>query len=122
MRSRIGDKQRLEHIVQAAEDLHSFVDGLSYETFANDRRSLFASVRAIEIIGEASRHISDELKQHHPNVMWRQATEMRNFVIHQYFDVDNASLWVTATESVPAYRSQIAQILIYAALTLYLLQ
>lgn len=111
MSGRIGDKQRLEHILQAADDLQSFVHGVTYEAFANDRKALFASVRAIEIIGEATRHVSDAPKGQYPQVMWREAVEMRNFVIHQYFDVDNSSLWTTAIQSVPAYRIQIEEIL-----------
>lgn len=111
MRQRIGDKQRLEHIVEASDDLCSFLLELDYRAFVADKRTMFAAIRAIEIIGEASRHVSDELKQHHPEADWRAATAMRNFVINQYFDVDVLSLWKTATEQVPVYRAQIALIL-----------
>ena len=104
MKGRIGDKQRLEHILAALDEAVLFVKDLSFADFDRDTKTRFASVRAVEIIGEAARHVTDETKKAHPQVPWQQMTGLRNFVIHQYFDVENEVLWKVLTHFLPTAR------------------
>ena len=104
MKGRIGDRQRLEHILAALNEATSFVAGMNFTDFDADKRTLFACVRAIEIIGEAARHVTDETKEMYPQVPWQKMTSLRNFVIHQYFDVENEVLWEVLTRFLPVAR------------------
>ena len=102
MNGRIGDKQRLEHILAATDEAIGFVTGFSFAQFNADARTLKACVRCIEIIGEAARHVTDAAKAQHPQVPWQKMVALRNSVIHQYFDVDNDVLWEVLTVFLPA--------------------
>ena len=104
MKGRIGDKQRLAHLVAALNEASGFIQGFGFEQFVADARTLNACVRSIEVIGEAARHITAETKQQFPQVPWQQMVALRNFVIHQYFDVDNHVLWEVLTVFLPAAR------------------
>jgi uncharacterized protein with HEPN domain len=56
---------------------------------------------ALGIIGEAATHVSDDFREAHPEIPWRQAIGMRNFLFHDYIGVSNTILWDTATIEVP---------------------
>ena len=90
----------------------TFVDRLNYATFADDERTNFATVRAIEIIGEASSHIPDEVRATFPDIPWQDMVDMRNVVIHAYFGVDLRIVWQTVKvriqQLLPAVRTAIA--------------
>jgi len=70
-----------------------------------------AVVRQIEVIGEAAKNISRDIRAHHPEVPWKEITAMRNILIHEYFQVDLSILWKSATEDIPNLKSQIQRII-----------
>jgi len=70
-----------------------------------------AVVRALEVIGEAARHVPQSIRSQYPLVPWRGMTGMRNKVIHDYFGVDTAVVWRTVKEDLPALRQAILLIL-----------
>ena len=107
MRGRIGDKQRLMHLLTALDEAIGFVQGFDFTQFAADARTLNACIRSIEVLGEAARHVSEATKQQFPQVPWQRMVSLRNFVIHQYFDVDNNVLWEVLTVFLPALRPDI---------------
>ncbi|WP_235911965.1 HepT-like ribonuclease domain-containing protein [Mesorhizobium xinjiangense] len=74
---------------------HRFVDGLSYEAFAEDERTLYAVTRCLEIISEASRRLPDVLKARHPEVPWDRIAGAGNVYRHDYEDVLPRFLWNT---------------------------
>ena len=104
MKGRIGDKQRLAHILASLDEATGFVQNFTFAQFTTDTRTLFACVRCIEVIGEAARHVSESIKQQFAAVPWQKMVALRNFVIHQYFDVDNNVLWEVLTVFLPAAR------------------
>ena len=101
----------LRDILQAAEDTLSFVQGMDYPAFAADRRTNLAVVRALEIIGEAARHIPARLRRRHPQVAWQDMVAMRNKLIHEYFGVDLEVLWRTVQEDLPPLSDAIRRVL-----------
>lgn len=107
MKGRIGDKQRLAHILAALDEATGFVQGFDFAQFSADARTLNACVRSIEVIGEAARHLTDDTKTQYAQVPWQKMVALRNFVIHQYFDVDNNVLWEVLTVFLPAARPDI---------------
>ncbi|MGB8657205.1 MAG: HepT-like ribonuclease domain-containing protein [Candidatus Zixiibacteriota bacterium] len=70
-----------------------FTQGTSLETFVEDQRTIFAVVRAIEIIGEATRNIPESIREKYRDVPWKKMAAMRNKLIHGYFGVGEAILW-----------------------------
>ncbi|MBM4353131.1 MAG: DUF86 domain-containing protein [Deltaproteobacteria bacterium] len=83
----------------------------SFAQFKEDRKTVFAVVRAFELMGEATKSIPTPFRRRHPGIPWREMAGMRDKVIHEYFGVDVAVLWKTATEDVPAVTEAIRTIL-----------
>ena len=104
----------LRDILQAADDILAFVEGMDFPTFYADRRTNLAVVRALEIIGEAARHVPASMRRRHPQVPWQDMVDMRNKLIHEYFGVDMEVLWRTVQEDLPpladAIRGMLAQV------------
>jgi uncharacterized protein with HEPN domain len=67
----------VEGIVGAMNHAVEFVKGMTYDRFANDTRTVFAIVRALEIVGEAAKKIPDEVKQRYPSIQWKNLVGMR---------------------------------------------
>jgi uncharacterized protein with HEPN domain len=88
-------KRVLRAIAHNAALTHRFVEGISYEAFATDERTLYAVTRCLEIISEASRRLPDEVKARHVDVPWRQIADSGNFYRHDYEDVLPGILWNT---------------------------
>jgi len=69
-------------------------------------------VRRLEIIGEASKLVSEELKEKYAQIAWREATDMRNFLIHAYFGIDYKIIWQTVIKELPLLKREIGKIFI----------
>ena len=93
MREQIRDKARLEHILDAINRLQKYASNLSREELEQDVLRYYGIVKNIEIIGEAANMLSIEFKSNHPEVEWRAISDMRNFLVHEYFRVDNDTVW-----------------------------
>jgi uncharacterized protein with HEPN domain len=108
---RPDDRIRLEHMVDAAENVARFVSGRSRPDLDADRMLLFAVVRAIEILGEAASQLSDEIRSRAADVPWRAIVGMRNRIVHAYFDIDADIVWKTAVEELPALLPRLRELL-----------
>ncbi len=75
----------LQDMVNYAEDAINFVAGMDFASFEPDKRTHYAVVRAVEIVGEAAKNIPPSLKAQYPQIAWRSIAGMRDKVIHQYF-------------------------------------
>ncbi|MEN9952386.1 MAG: hypothetical protein RLZZ520_654, partial [Bacteroidota bacterium] len=78
MKGKIGDKQRLAHILESIEELEDYTAGSNLDTFLQNSMMRFASVKQIEIIGEVANYISDETKEKFSEIQWRQITGLRH--------------------------------------------
>lgn len=91
----------LQDILDAAEDVRRFMGDMSEEEFSRDRKTQFAVIRAIEVIGEAAKNIPKSVRGKYPSCPWKEMAGMRDKLIHQYFGVDVRVLWKTAKEDLP---------------------
>ena len=71
----------------------------------------FASVKQIEIIGEAANHISEEVKNRFTDIQWRQITGLRHVLVHEYFGVDNRLVWQIIVDDIPVLKIKIKEVL-----------
>ncbi|MCI0550461.1 MAG: DUF86 domain-containing protein [Anaerolineae bacterium] len=74
---------------------------MSYEAFAKDNKTIYAVVRAIEIIGEAAVNIPEDIRSNYPDIPWRDIRGMRNKLVHQYFGINVEVVWKTIQEDLP---------------------
>jgi uncharacterized protein with HEPN domain len=102
---------RLRDIREACLLIESYVLGVSQEDFFADTEKQDAVVRRIEIIGEATAHLSDETRTLLPDLPFRQMRGMRNIVAHDYGHVDVALVWKAATGKIPLIRVLLDQFL-----------
>ena len=104
-------KDYILDIYNSTEEIEKFVEGFNFEKFQNDKKTIYAVVRAIEIIGEAIKNIPASVKSKHKEIPWRDAADMRNKLIHEYFGVNLKVVWKTIKEDIPDLKEKISKIL-----------
>lgn len=102
---------RIRDILESIEETQSFVEGMSFEEFAADPKTLKAVLANFAIIGEGSVHIPNEVTDAHADVPWKAMRDMRNIVVHVYFGVEPAIVWDTIQNDLPKLIGQLIEIL-----------
>ena len=111
MRSKLGDKVRLQHILDAIQEIESYLVDVEFDTFLQNSMMRFACIKQMEIIGEASDHVTDEVKAEFTEIEWGQIKGMRNVFVHEYFGVDANIVWEIIKSDIPVLKVRIWEIL-----------
>ncbi len=101
------DLSSVADILLAAKLVQMFIEGSDRNTFETDLMRQSAVVRQLEIIGEATKRLSEEFRANYPEIPWRQMVGMRDILIHNYDDVDLNEVWYVAKISIPTLIKQI---------------
>ena len=95
------DAAYLWDMLDSAETVREFMKDVSYHQYSRDRKLQLAVERAVEIIGEAARRVSDTCKSAHPEIPWQGIIRQRNVLAHEYGDIKLEVMWVLATQRIP---------------------
>ena len=98
-------------LLDAAERIATYVEGVDQAAFLGNRMLQDAVIRNLEVIGEACANLTPELTKAHSTIPWQRASGIRNRLVHGYFDVDLRVVWQTAKESLPAFMRQVRALL-----------
>ncbi len=92
-------------IQESCEKVLKFTKGMTYKEFVHDDLHFDAVLRNLEIIGEAVKNISEETRQKYPNVKWRKIGGFRDIVAHEYFGVNDETVWDIVENEIPSLLS-----------------
>ncbi|MEW5720768.1 MAG: DUF86 domain-containing protein [Chloroflexota bacterium] len=101
----------LDDIQDAAEKIRDYIQGLSFDEFSADNKTFDAVVLNLQIIGEATKHIPDSVKEKYPAIDWRRIAGLRDVIVHGYFGLNEDVLWDVAQNRVPQLLEQIRDVL-----------
>ena len=104
-------KQRLQDILDQAEEILAFVDGFDYEAFGKDTKTVKAVLYNLAVIGEAARNLLPDIQEVYPDLPWEEMRGMRNLVIHEYFRVNLRIAWTTIHEDLPSLIIQVRELI-----------
>jgi uncharacterized protein with HEPN domain len=99
--SLLRDVSYVQDILAASNLIAEFIGSMTEDEFENDAKTQSAVIRQLEIIGEASKMVSQEFKTQHAVVPWRKMTDMRNILIHMYNEVDLSLVWNVIKLEIP---------------------
>jgi uncharacterized protein with HEPN domain len=95
----------IDDMVTFATKVLAYVDGLDQAAFVADARTYDATLRNLELLGEAASHVPDHARAVHPEIPWRMIIASRNRLIHGYLGIDDDTVWSIVRDDVPALLS-----------------
>ena len=101
----------IEHILESIKNILSFNNELDQKGFLDNKMIQDATIRNLEIIGEATKGLSEDFKLRHPEIEWKKMAGMRDKLIHDYIGVDLWAVWEVVDKILPELKDQIANIL-----------
>ena len=111
MSEKPDDYARLKHIQQAIQAIELYTSGMNQYAFAKDSKTLFASIKQLEIIGEASNALTKELRNNYSMVSWKPIIALRHILVHDYYIVQSDIIWRIIQVHLPIFRDQVEKII-----------
>src|SRR5437879_723945 len=104
-------KVSLQDVLEACANVAEFVGSMKREEFQADKKTQHAVVRNLEVIGEAIKNVSSEVRDRHPNIAWQRIAGLRDILIHHYFGIDVEIVWDIVQNKLPELHTQIGAML-----------
>lgn len=101
----------ISDILEQMMDALEFVQGMTYEQFVKDKKTINAVLRSIEVIGEATKNVPESIRARYPDIPWKEMAGMRDKVIHFYFGVDPEIVWLVVSERIPELKPRLERVL-----------
>lgn len=106
------DLVRVKHMYDGAGEIQKFTNGKTRHDLEHDRLLSLAIVHLLEIIGEAANKVTPDFRAKYSQIPWKSIVEMRNRLIHGYYDIDLDIVWKTVTNEIPPLYNSLAEIII----------
>ncbi len=100
----------LSHILESIEAINSYAGKLTKEEFTENGQAQDAVICRIQVIGEAVKNLSADLRKRYSQIHWSKATGMRDVMVHDYFGIDKNIVWKTIKEDLPTFQKEIEKI------------
>ena len=107
MQDRLGNKVRLLHIIDAINEIENYLQDSDLDIFVANSMMFNATLRQLEIIGEACNRLSEDILSNNPNIPWARIIGLRNLVIHEYFGVDDLTIWNVIKINLPDLKEKV---------------
>jgi uncharacterized protein with HEPN domain len=101
----------LNDINDSITDISNFIASMTFEAFESDKKTQYAVVHCLEVIGEADKKIPTDLRKQYPHIPWKEIAGMRDKLIHEYFGEDLETLWTTIIDDIKPLKDSIVQII-----------
>ena len=102
---------RLQHILEAIHAIENYTNGVTQADFAGNPMRFDATVRQLEIIGEACNRLSQPILDENTDIPWAKIIGLRNMLIHEYFGIDDFTIWNVVNINIPPLKRKIKSIL-----------
>ena len=103
-------EQFKDDILTACDKITDHIKGFTFETFLKDNKTFDAVMLELIVIGEAATHFPDEIREQNPQIRWKSIVGLRNFMAHEYFEIDPKRIWNTATIHVSELKKQVGDL------------
>jgi len=107
MKGQLSDKARLKHILDAINAVEEYTRGVSFEDFRRSSEKTFATVKQLEIIGEAANRITEESRELGHEIEWSKIIGLRNILVHDYYIIDHSIIWEIVEDELARLKSNI---------------
>jgi len=101
----------IDDLLEAITKIETYIKGASFDTFSKDSKTIDAVVRNFQIIGEAAKHIPEDVRMKYQRVPWKEMAGMRDKLTHEYFGVKLDVVWETLNKRLPEVKAQIKKVL-----------
>ena len=101
----------VQDMIEFAEQALSYTEGMNQGTFVADRRTYDATLRNVQLIGEAATHIPPEVRESSPGIPWRAIVGVRNRLAHSYLHISDGILWSIIQDAIPDLVPELRRIL-----------
>jgi len=109
--SRRDWKLFIEDMLESIDKIENYVSGMNFDDFKLDHKTIDATVRNFEIIGEAARNIPQSVKNQYSLIPWRDVIDFRNRIAHEYFNISLEIIWEIIEKELPELKTQLIHIL-----------
>ena len=100
----------IKDILNSIDEIEEFVNEIDFKEFVKDRKTFNATIRSLEVIGEAANKVPSFIKEKYPDIPWKEMVGMRNKLIHEYFGIDEEILWETVKKDIPALKRRVLKV------------
>ncbi|MBI3119566.1 MAG: DUF86 domain-containing protein [Candidatus Hydrogenedentes bacterium] len=107
-------KIRIQHIIERIEFVQEFTKDRTFDEFQRDRRTSFAVITCLSVIGEAAKLVPSAVRQSYPGIPWNKLRRMRNILVHEYDRIPMDVIWKTTQQDLPPLLPELRRILLQA--------
>ncbi|MBU1159894.1 DUF86 domain-containing protein [Patescibacteria group bacterium] len=100
----------INDIIDSIASIERFINDIDFDNFKNDEKTIYAVIRALEIIGESAKNISEDIKKKHTEIPWKNISGTRDKLIHEYFGVNKNVVWDTIKKDLPDLKEKIEKL------------